>query len=97
QILSVYKQLNDQDPYWRLMRAELHFGLEFEMIQNPMDFLIRRTGRLYFDIGAVRSYMDRVIAECVHELGVDTVTADAWKEELVKQLEQHSSFTIEIA
>ena len=97
QILETYRTLEDKDPSWRLMKAELDFGLDFEMVQNPMDFLIRRTGRLYFDIGAVRTYMDNVIAVCADRLGADASTRDAWKKELETQVEQHSSFTLEMA
>ena len=97
QILDTYRALKDADAHWRLMKAELLFGLNFEMIQNPMDFLIRRTGRLYFDIGSIRNYMDHVIAECAEQLGVDDQTLASWKKELAAQLEQHSSFTLEMA
>jgi len=96
-ILENYRKLKDGDPYWRLMKAELHFGLEHEMIQNPMDFLIRRTGRLYFDIHSVRKYQDKVIDACAKKLKAGTNSKAAWKAELETQLERHSSFTLETA
>jgi glycerol-3-phosphate dehydrogenase len=96
-ILENYRKLKDKDPHWRLMKAELHFGLEHEMIQNPMDFLIRRTGRLYFDIGSVRKYQDKVIDACAKKLKAGTNSRAAWKAELETQLERHSSFTLETA
>lgn len=96
-ILENYRNLKDKDPHWRLMKAELHFGLEHEMIQNPMDFLIRRTGRLYFDIHSVRQYQDKVIDVCAKKLKAGTNSRAAWKAELETQLERHSSFTLETA
>ena len=96
-ILSNYRNLKDKDHCWRLMKAELHFALDYEMVQSPMDFLIRRTGRLYFDIGSVRTYGDKVIAECAAKLGRDKKTKELWKSELEAQLEQHSSFSLEPA
>ncbi|MEJ2583737.1 MAG: glycerol-3-phosphate dehydrogenase/oxidase [Robiginitalea sp.] len=96
-ILENYRKLKDPDACWRLMKAELHFGLEHEMIQNPMDFLIRRTGRLYFDIHSVRKYQKRVIDECAKKLKAGTNSKAAWKAELEIQLERHSSFSLETA
>ena len=96
-ILEKFRKLKDADPGWRLMKAELQFGLEYEMIQNPMDFLIRRTGRLYFDIHSVREYQDRVIDVCAKKLKAGANSRAAWKAELETQLELHSSFTLETA
>ncbi|MDH3649656.1 MAG: hypothetical protein OEQ53_08225, partial [Saprospiraceae bacterium] len=36
------------DTTTRLLRAELEFCMQNEMVVTPADFLIRRTGRLYF-------------------------------------------------
>lgn len=96
-ILETYRQLKDEDARWRLMKAELDFSLEYEMIQNPMDFLIRRTGRLYFDIHSVRKYQDRVIEACATALKAGSNSRAAWKTELETQLERHSSFSLERA
>ena len=62
-ILEIYNTLRDDDKAVRLIKAELHFGINFEMVQNPMDFFIRRTGRLYFDIESVRTMMEPVLDE----------------------------------
>jgi glycerol-3-phosphate dehydrogenase len=62
-----------------------------------MDFLIRRTGRLYFDIHSVRKYQDKVIEACASVLKAGSNTKGAWKAELETQLEHHSSFTLERA
>ena len=95
EILNLYRKLKDSDPHWRLVKAELHFGLAYEMIQNPMDFLIRRTGRLYFDIDSVRKYQDKVIDECAKKLKAGSKSKAAWKAEMETQLERHSSFSLE--
>lgn len=94
-ILEKYQNFSDGDLPWRMMKAELHFALMHEMIQNPMDFLIRRTGRLYFDIGSVRTYLDEVIEECGNLLKADAKVKAAWKEEMDAQLHRHSCFTLE--
>ena len=95
EILRNFRKLKDADPHWRLMKAELHFGLAYEMVQNPMDFLIRRTGRLYFDIHSVRKYYGRVIDECAKKLKAGSKSKTAWKAEMETQLERHSVFSLE--
>lgn len=94
QILQIFSTLKDADPYWRLMKAELHFALEYEMIQNPMDFFIRRTGRLYFDIESIRTHLKAVADECALKLKANADTKSGWVTEMEHQLKQHSSFTI---
>jgi len=94
-ILEMYKKLSDDDKYVRLAKAELHFGIDFEMVQNPMDFFIRRTGRLYFDIDSVRHLLDPILDEFkkIYKHGDDQLLA--WKTELLSELKKHSDFSIE--
>ncbi|MBT8313999.1 MAG: glycerol-3-phosphate dehydrogenase/oxidase [Maribacter sp.] len=94
-ILGYYSKKKIKDKEVRMALAELQFGIEYEMVQNPMDFFIRRTGRLYFDIDGVRKLMDPILAEFKEVYKVnDTQIAD-WKKELNSQIESHSSFTID--
>ncbi|NGQ93783.1 glycerol-3-phosphate dehydrogenase/oxidase [Brevibacillus sp. SYP-B805] len=37
------------DPALQMVIAEIHYGVEEEMVTNLRDFLFRRTGRLYFE------------------------------------------------
>jgi len=94
-ILEMYNKLSDDDKYVRLAKAELHFGIDFEMVQNPMDFFIRRTGRLYFDIDSVRHLLDPILDEFkkIYKHGDDQLLA--WKTELLSELKKHSDFSIE--
>lgn len=43
-----------------LITAEAKFCMENEMCLNPYDFFVRRTGRMYFHIDAVRSAKEQV-------------------------------------
>lgn len=58
-ILNSIKK-STKDPDETLMMAELDFCLEHEMVLSTMDFLERRTGRLYFDIESVMKYHKKV-------------------------------------
>ncbi|SEP92062.1 homodimeric glycerol 3-phosphate dehydrogenase (quinone) [Virgibacillus subterraneus] len=64
--------------------AELTYALEHEMIFKPVDFFVRRTGALFFDIDFVWAHKDRVIdymAEALH-------WGAAQKESYTAELEQ---------
>ena len=94
-ILKSYDTLKDADIYERMAKAELHFGINYEMVQNPMDFFIRRTGRLYFDIDSIRSLMKPILQEFKSIFKVDDAQLLIWKEELERELDEHSNFSIE--
>ena len=49
-ILELYAKIKGDKSKERMIRAEVQFAIAHEMALNPLDFLIRRTGRLYFDI-----------------------------------------------
>ena len=93
-ILLGYKSLKDTNAHLNMIRAELEFGIENEMILNPMDFFIRRTGRLYFDIESIRTYMEPILADFKKVYGYDDAQILAFKETLEAELDSHSNFSL---
>jgi len=53
QIIEFMEDFNHADPEESLIRAELRYSLEQEMVCYSIDFLDRRTGRLSFDMPSV--------------------------------------------
>ncbi len=96
-ILEQYKVRKEKNNPTKLILAELQFGITFEMVHNPMDFFIRRTGRLYFDIENVRTYMEPVLKEFKTIFKVDDAQILDWKEALQKEMKEHSDFSMERA
>ena len=94
-ILAYYSKQKGDNNEIRMALAELRFGIDFEMVQNPMDFFIRRTGRLYFDIDSVRNLMDPVLEEFKKIYKVDDGQLVSWKEDLNIQLKEHSEFSMD--
>jgi len=94
-ILETYATLVDEDKYVRLAKAELAFGIDYEMVQNPMDFFIRRTGRLYFDIDSIRTLMEPILTEFKLRFGVDDAKVEEWRTTLNAELKEHSDFSLE--
>lgn len=94
-IIEIYNSLEGEDNTVRMIRAELNFGLRFEMINTPLDFFIRRTGRLYFDIGSVRAFMEVVLEEFRQQMNADDIRYANWRASLEKALKEHSQFTLD--
>ena len=94
-ILNIYKDRKEKDNAVRMVLSELEFGVAFEMVQSPMDFFIRRTGRLYFDISSVRTLMKPVSLELQKIFKADEAKVLIWNEALKTELKSHSDFSIE--
>ena len=94
-ILELYAQIRAEDYLERMIRAEAQFAIAHEMALNPMDFFIRRTGRLYFDIESVRNYMGPVLEEFQKAYNYPIEEMDSFKRELEKELVEHSDFSLE--
>ena len=94
-ILENYAKLKDKDAYLRMAKAELHFGIDYEMVQNPMDFFVRRTGRLYFDIDSVRNLMDPILAEFKVIFKADDATIAGYRDKLETLITEHSDFSLD--
>ncbi|RRQ50213.1 glycerol-3-phosphate dehydrogenase/oxidase [Maribacter algicola] len=93
-ILERYEKRTEKDNPTKLILAELEYGIHNEMVQNPMDFFIRRTGRLYFDIESITLYMDPVLKEFKKIFKTDDVQLTAWQETLENEIKEHSDFSL---
>lgn len=95
QILDHYKSFKNNDAHLRMIRAELKFAIEHEMVITPMDFFIRRTGRLYFDIDSVRSYLKPVLEDLKKAFGYSTDELQSFADTMEKELKSHSDFSLD--
>ncbi|SFR37587.1 homodimeric glycerol 3-phosphate dehydrogenase (quinone) [Robiginitalea myxolifaciens] len=94
-ILDAFEGYSDGDASWNLVRAELEFGIAYEQVQNPMDFFIRRTGRLYFNIESMRAHKEAAAKLCGKILGAKKSEVDSWIQEMDRELHHHSAFDLE--
>ncbi len=94
-ILQDYQSFKNKDAHLRMIRAELKFGIEHEMVLNPMDFFIRRTGRLYFDIDSVRNFMEPIFDDIQKTYDYSGEEMQNFKVKLENELEDHSNFSME--
>ncbi|WP_252723175.1 glycerol-3-phosphate dehydrogenase/oxidase [Pseudotamlana agarivorans] len=70
-ILSKTKDFDNKNILERLIRAELWFTINYEMVNSLSDFFVRRTGRLYFDISSIEKYRGIILADCARYLNWD--------------------------
>ena len=94
-ILKEYSSFKNKDNALRMIRAELKFGIAHEMVTNPMDFFVRRTGRLYFDIDSVRTFLTPVLEDLKSTFGYSQEQILTFKEKMEEELELHSNFSLE--
>lgn len=94
-ILELYVKIKGNDPQENMIRAEAQFAIAQEMALNPLDFFIRRTGRLYFDIDSVRKYKEAVFEEFQMAYNYSKEEMEVFSKELDSQLKEHSDFSLE--
>lgn len=82
----------DSDTLENLIRAELWYGIHFEMVNSLTDFFVRRTGRLYFDIHSVRKYMDVILKDCSNYLNWNAERAHSEMRQLELLLQDASTY-----
>ncbi len=68
--------------------AQLVVALEYEMIYKPVDFFIRRTGALFFDIKWVKQHQHAVIDYMASELEWTAKQKQTYTDELNQLLEE---------
>lgn len=66
-VYSYVAQANDTMP--AALFAQLQYGIEHELVAHPVDFFIRRTGNLFFNIASVKSHKEAVVKHMAEQLG----------------------------
>lgn len=82
-LFNIAQIAKDQDLKLPLeLYVQLVYSVQHEMVYKPTDFLVRRTGKLYFNINEVKQYKDLVI----DELGKLLNYTQSQKNEFTKEL-----------
>ncbi len=91
QIMEAMKQYSDK-PELALARAEAWFGVHHEMTNTLVDFFVRQTGRLYFDIGSIAEVRAKVAADMNEFLGWSTERKAAEDKQLDLMLQDATTY-----
>lgn len=97
QIIEIFHAMKNHHPELRLLMAELQFTIEHEMVVQPVDFFIRRTGRLYFDIDSIHHYQQPVLAYFQEHFQWDKNKYDHAKKDLEQAVYEASHFPVKEA
>ncbi|WP_035727302.1 glycerol-3-phosphate dehydrogenase/oxidase [Eisenibacter elegans] len=73
-----------------IILAELRFAIEHEMVQQPLDFLLRRTSRLYFDTDTLPRLLKPLLLTMHEAFGWDDDTLTKHHDELLQSLRTHA-------
>ncbi|WP_431027689.1 glycerol-3-phosphate dehydrogenase/oxidase [Lysinibacillus sp. LZ02] len=80
---QVYAYLQiEQSILPRPLYAQLHYGIEHELVVHPLDFFMRRTSHLFFDIDTVKTYREAILDEMQRILYWSAETRALYEKEL---------------
>jgi glycerol-3-phosphate dehydrogenase len=91
-ILKKFEGLREVNPKIRLAKAELWFCLEYEMVQTPLDFFIRRTGRLYFDIESVKTLREPILSEFMNIFNWTNIVLEKYRKDVDTAINNATNF-----
>lgn len=80
------------DPELKLTLAELKFAMDHEMIVHADDFLVRRTGLLFFDIHRLVRVREAAIAAMAEALGWDDERLDKERGRMEDLIQKATNF-----
>lgn len=96
EILNMAESAQGQDnAELNLTLAELKFTLNHEQVVHADDFLVRRTGMLFFDIHRMGRVKEEVIHAMAVALGWDTSRVEAERMRVEEMIEKATNFTEE--
>ena len=91
-ILSRVGTFNASQPELALLKAQLSFCIQHEMVCNLQDFFVRRTGLIYFDIHQVEKWKQEIAKECATILGWDNSKVSVELKELETLISSQRNF-----
>lgn len=65
-VFSYVANANDTMP--KALFAQLQYGIEHELVTTPVDFFVRRTGNMFFNIASVLAHKEAVITHMAQQL-----------------------------
>ena len=75
-ILKKFDELTGENSREKIIKAEVWFTIQYEMACSPVDFFMRRTGRIYFNIDSVNLYKNLILNEFSNYFSWDKETLE---------------------
>ena len=86
EIIAGMNAFDNEDISIRMIRSELQYCIENELVYRLQDFFIRRTGRLYFDIHSIEHTFEAILA--------DLISCFKWSEERIAHEKEAMDYEI---
>ena len=83
-----------EDPEVVLAKAELSFCIQYEMTLTPLDFLVRRTGMMYFNIQRLVKIKDVILQQFREQMNWNDTQFIQFKKALEDMLTESKKFNI---
>ena len=80
------------DVFVALVLAEYKFCVDYEMIQTPIDYFVRRSGRLYFNIQSIKPLLVPVLAVHKELFKCTDIEIKDYENEIFGLIKKHSTF-----
>ena len=88
-LFAIAQLTNEKDLNMPLeLYVQLVYSVQNEMVYKPTDFLIRRTGKLYFDINTVNQYKQAIIDELDKLLNYTAEQKNEFSKEVDEAIEE---------
>ena len=91
-ILERFEKLKEPDNEIRLVKAQLQYCLEMEMVKTATDFFVRRISLVYFDLPLLRRIMEPCLRFMADELAWPAARALEERRELERLMNLASQF-----
>jgi glycerol-3-phosphate dehydrogenase len=85
-IASEYQKAPGEKLLPAAIYAQLLYAIRYEMAVKPVDFFIRRTGSVFFDIKWAKKWKEPVVATMAEIFQWDEETKESYMEELEKEI-----------
>ncbi|MGG4041422.1 glycerol-3-phosphate dehydrogenase/oxidase [Bacillus smithii] len=85
-IASEYQKASGEKLLPATIYAQLLYAIRYEMAVKPVDFFIRRTGSVFFDIKWAKKWKEPIVATMAEIFHWDEETKESYMEELEKEI-----------
>ncbi|WP_330948853.1 glycerol-3-phosphate dehydrogenase/oxidase [Virgibacillus sp. MG-45] len=88
-VFQLYQDLQEEakkEQMDTVVLAELEYGLQYELVYKPVDFFIRRTGALFFEINWVKEHQEAVMNYMKKALNWEEEEAASYQSELDREI-----------
>ena len=91
-IIDKMADFQNENRLLALIRAELWFGVHYEMVSSILDFYVQRTGRLYFGIESIEWSKEAILSDLQQYFDWNDEQVESEKQELNKRITDATTY-----